>query len=1416
MQKARVIALQIFVTYLLLVLDVNFCSAQCGPVISAFPYTEGFEAGPAWTTGVVSGTNNWAWGAPAHPSINAAGGGVNAWCVGGLTGSSYLNSDQCWIMSPCFDFTTLNYPWISFKIYWECERQWDGMTLQSSINGGVTWQNVGAFGDPVNCLNQNWFNYNNITWLNSLPAGSRHGWSGRTGPTVAACTGGFGSNGWVTATHCMPTLANQPNVRFRFLFGSGTTCNAYDGIAVDDIYINNAQPNTAGFNWVCAGGNTINFTNTSLPCPTTFTWNFGDPASAGSNTSTATNPSHTFTAPGNYTVTLTASGPCNAPGTISIPVSILGATITSTNVTCNGAANGSAAANVIGGSAPYTYAWSPTGGTGSSANNLPPNTYTVNVSAAGSCPTIATVIITQPPVLSATQSQTNILCNNATTGVAHVVAAGGTGPYSYIWNSGGNAATENGLGAGSYTCTITDANGCTSSNSFSITQPAALVASNTVSPSVCTSNNGSATASSTGGTGPYSYTWSNGGNTAAQTSLGAGSYTCTITDANGCTANTIATVPSSGSISVSIAAVGNVLCSGGNTGTATALPAGGTGPYIYAWSSGGNNATVTGLPAGSYTCTVTDANGCVSTQSITITQPTPVTAATSQSNVLCNGGNSGSATIIPSGGTGPYTYAWSPSGGNSATASSLSATTYTCLVTDSNNCTATASFNITQPPFLAIGNTSVPETCGNGNGSSTVTVAGGTGPYTYSWSSGGSTPTENNLVAGTYTCTVTDANGCTVSSAAIITAAAGPAVAITSTSVLCNGGNTGSATAVPSGGNGPYTYAWSSGGTAATTSNLSAGSFTCVITDANGCTGTQTVSIVEPTALIASITSSAVTCFGGATGAASAVVSGGTPVYAYSWSPVGGNNQNATALTAQNYSCTITDINGCSVTASVSVTEPSAVSVTTTSSDAHCNLADGSAVANANGGTGTLQYQWAGGPSTSNYNNVPSGNYFVVVTDQNGCTDTASVNVNNIPGVIASPGSTTNLTCFNSGDGIASVTAAGGNGPYTYTWLPAVSSSSSASGISAGTYQIVVTDADGCTSSTSVIVSEPPQLTLVANTSDSTLCAGQTTQLNCNANGGTPVFSYFWNPGPLSGSAQNVSPSVSTTYTAAVTDANGCTASVTILISVDAAPVVLFSGDTLMGCEPVCVNFADSSSVSAGNIQSWSWDFGDGFFSTVQNPSHCFTTPGLYTVSLTASTTNGCVGTLTQNNYINVFPLPVAGFTFSPQPATMFNPEITFMDASSGANVWQWNFGDVYNTTASEQNPSFIYTTADCYDVSLTVVSTNGCVDSVHHEVCLDPDIALYVPNTFTPNGDGRNDYFLPFGTGIEWGTLHMMIFDRWGNLIYNSYDYTKPWDGRVSGKSEIVQEDVYVWKISVTDATGYEHNLIGHVNVIR
>ncbi|TND00218.1 MAG: PKD domain-containing protein, partial [Bacteroidetes bacterium] len=223
----------------------------------------------------------------------------------------------------------------------------------------------------------------------------------------------------------------------------------------------------------------------------------------------------------------------------------------------------------------------------------------------------------------------------------------------------------------------------------------------------------------------------------------------------------------------------------------------------------------------------------------------------------------------------------------------------------------------------------------------------------------------------------------------------------------------------------------------------------------------------------------------------------------------------------------------------------------------------------------------------------------------------------------------------------------------------------------------------------------------------------------------------------------------------------------------------------------------------------------DGTGST-QNPFHVYNTPGAYTVILTVTTSDGCTNTITMPNYINVFANPVAEFAAGPQPTTILDPNICFTDQSVNADVWNWSFGDIANSSSTLTSPCFAYSDTGCFDIVLTVTTVNGCVDTVVHPICITPDYTMFIPNTFTPDGNGVNDVFIPKTSGIDLSTFEMWIFDRWGNMIYYTEDLTKGWDGKVQGHDNIAQIDTYVYKIRCKDYLDIKHQYIGHVNLIK
>lgn len=860
----------------------------------------------------------------------------------------------------------------------------------------------------------------------------------------------------------------------------------------------------------------------------------------------------------------------------------------------------------------------------------------------------------------------------------------------------------------------------------------------------------------------------------------------------------------------------------GCDGTAGVSLVGGTGPFTYSWSPGGwTTPTVSNLCPGTYTVTITDQLSCSppTTMAITVGSAVPtVTITPTQTNVACFGGCTATASVSASGGTPPYTYNWLPSGGSGPSATGLCAGVYTCDVADNGGCTATLTFTITQPTQLTASATTTPAACGNNNGSATVTPGGGVGPYGCTWlPSGGPGLVANNLSAGTYTYTITDANGCTLTQTVNVPSTGGLTSTIAGTDVACYGGSTGSVTMTPVGGNPGYTFAWTPNVSATgTASNLVAGVYTCVVTDASGCSSTSSYTVNEPTQLTISAAGFNVTCNGACDGQVVTIPGGGTPNYTFLWN-TGCTAASCTGICAGNYTVTVTDANGCTVTDTANVTQPSAVVASASMTQATCGQSDGSATGSAVGGTGAYTYQWIGGPATATYNNIPAGTYSVIVTDANGCSDTASITVTNVNGVVLTSCGSTNISCYGLTDGDITVCPQGGTPAYTYSWSPNVSATANATNLGAGTYIVTVTDANGCISTVTTILTQPPQLLITASANPASLCAGGPVTLTGTPAGGSPGYTVTWNPGALVGNIQNLTPSATTTYTVDVVDANGCAADTTVLVTVNAIPVAALSADTLSGCAPLCVNFSDLSTVVApSTITSWSWDFGDNSTSNLQSPNHCYTTPGVYSVTLTVTTNGGCTQTIVMSNYISVYGVPNAAFTASPQPTTILASTIYFSDQSTNAASWLWNFGDLTQATSTMQNPSFTYPDPICYQVTLEVTSADGCVDSTSEDICIDPDVGIYVPNTFTPNQDGINEEFIPVTVGIDPDKYEFWVFDRWGSLIFYTDKLNEGWDGKVLGHSELCQEDTYVWKVKCVDVLGKKHNLIGHVNLIR
>ena len=541
----------------------------------------------------------------------------------------------------------------------------------------------------------------------------------------------------------------------------------------------------------------------------------------------------------------------------------------------------------------------------------------------------------------------------------------------------------------------------------------------------------------------------------------------------------------------------------------------------------------------------------------------------------------------------------------------------------------------------------------------------------------------------------------------------------------------------------------------------------------------------------------------------------GAPQYTFQWLDQN-NNVVGTTPTLQVCPTTTTTYTAqvvnqtCSgpITVTAQTTVTLGMTVTTASTPTSCSGNTGTATATPQG-NGPFTYSWApNGGTNANATGLAAGTYTVYVTDVNGCSGTSTVTVAGA-GNLSTQATAANINCFGASTGTANVTVTGGSGPYTYSWAPSGGNAANATGLAAGTYTCYVTDASGCTASSTVVITQPTQLLLSVSSVTPTQCGQNNGAGTVAANGGTPNYTYNWSPS--GGNAANATGLGVGMYTVTVTDANGCTDTVQVFVPPTNPAAASFTGIDTTGCAPLCVTFTNTSP----NAATFSWNFGDGNTSTQQNPVHCFIVAGTYNVSLYITDASGCPGLTTHNAMVTVFAQPTANFSASPQPASASSPTVTFSDLSTNATTWSWSFGDPNNSTSTQQNPSFTYPGPGTYIVQL-IASNGQCSDTITMNVIVEEDFTFYAPNAFSPNADGINEIFLPVGIMWEPSRFDMWIFDRWGNMIFHTSDLNKGWDGRVNGDPKIVQEDVYVWKVNVYDTHGKKHQFVGHISLIK
>lgn len=1043
----------------------------------------------------------------------------------------------------------------------------------------------------------------------------------------------------------------------------------------------------------------------------------------------------------------------------------------------------------------------------------------------------------------------------------------GTAPYNITWSEVGNAANNGTLGSlanngiatqsnlppGEYALVTTDSGMPSETQLDTVTiiaAPNTGVSIDFQLPTCAGGTDGVVSAIFSIGGFPvtdytgYSFVWNpdpNGATADPQSFMNyipGQDYAVTITEPNGCTRNALASGTSPLPLDIDFA-VTDASCSGINNGAITATPSGGPimTTYTYAWSTAPvqTTPTISNLALGAYTLTITDGGGCTYEESVLVGAATEIFSGATIQDVTCNGADNGSISFLPQVNginNGGYTYQWSPAVSGTSNANGLEPITYDVTITDALGCNIDTSIIISEPDLLEIVGpiTVTDETCamGGNDGTATATVTGGTplmgGGYTFNWSSspGQTGDMATGIPAGNYTLEVTDANTCMVSTSYIINPPMPPAiVSFDSISVSCPTDMDGSLTVNAIQGNAPisnYNWTFPSGAIASgqTINNIGAGTYTVTVVATDGCEATGTVSLFAPQQLML-IQPQPInpTCFGLADGTAAVEMSGGTMPYGYQWSANanGSTDPVVPLLGAGTYTVTVTDANNCDqVIAQVVLEDPSEIDIAVTDvNQTSCfnvltNCDGGATVLAAGGVSATYTYIWSSGETTTNSTTgstatqLCAGIATVTAIDANNCSTTIEIDIPEPPELTLSA-TLTEPTCNGDTDGSILGMGMGGTASYDYLWEGGTTGEL-LDGIGEGIYDVTVTDMNGCILETQVQLGEPDELVAFIDSTENITCSGDADGFIrvdfSGGNGGSMTYTWSANAGVTTNSnfATGLSQGL---YNVTVTDSNGCTSIAQQAISepIEILAVISDWDDPICNGDQTTIT-VDTAFGGDGGPYTFSIDGGPN--QNIGNLIDVFAGPHTFVVE----DGSGCAWTETIT--INE-PLPVTVDLGPDLEIQLGDSVILQVNLSSNvildSLIWIPSILDSVCLTSNCLNPTVTPTDDILYTVE--VFDVDGCNGSDQILIEVDKNRNVYIPNVFTPNGDGYNDIFNIFsGPGVS-RINKVQIFDRWGEMVFertglmpsSELDYRNSWDGRMNGR--VLNPGVFVYLIEVT-----------------
>ena len=1006
------------------------------------------------------------------------------------------------------------------------------------------------------------------------------------------------------------------------------------------------------------------------------------------------------------------------------------------------------------------------------------DTIAIQVFAIGQCDgEIGTAICNTPPCDPPTAliiDQTNILCNGGSEGTVTIAAAGGAGGYTFQLNSIFNTTgVFTGLPAGDYTVIVKDAWDCPNFVFVTISQPDSLNLQDVVLNQVSCNggSDGSATVAVTGGTAPYQFDWNAGSQTdSIAINFGPGEQTISVMDANGCIAATTANITEP-ELLILNTAVDSAACFGTNTGAALVLIGGGTAPYFIQWDTAAGNATtalVNDLAAGPYTVLVTDFNGCTTTATAAVEEPSQVLTSTNSTPLLCNNSGDGTASVLASGGTPGYTYLWSNST-TAATASNLDAGQHFVTVTDFNGCTAIDLVNVDAPPAIQILLTPADALCfGTNTGSIISQITGGAEPYAYAWNGIPGGQDISGVPAGNYCLTATDANGCTATACTGVGQPNALDLQANLTNAGCDGESNGTIDLAVIGGTSPYTFTWNNGDSMEDLTGLPAGTYTVVVSDANGCTATLTESLTDIDAIVLAVSGTGVNCFGGSDGTIDLQVAGGTGIYNFSWAGPNGYNsalEDPANVPAGDFTVVVTDDAGCQANTGIALTQPpSALEVAISPTANICfGAANGMATASAIGGTPPYQYNWSSGHNAATATGLSAGVFEITVTDASGCKEMKQVKIVQ-QGPLTLTLAQSAATCHDGSDGSATVVSIlEGATPVPVTdvsiiWNWQGQTTPTALNLTAGeTYAVTITNSLGCTAVEDITIGNPAPVEVhILATEDVKCSGGSDGSATVSGTGGTQPYTYLWS---LDAGGQTTATATELplgAFTVTITDAGGCMATGYLSLGEPAAIQVSFSNKKVQ-----CFGGAggESTAFPEGGTPPYNLSWSDG--QTGAQATHL--PPG--TITLLVTDANGC-----EQNFSTEILQPGA-----PVFATVKASDMSCFGFKDGQIQILPEGGSppyVYSLDGQNYYGSSTLIALESGEYNVYVKDNNGCLYDLDGIVIGEPEQLLVDLGPDTTVFYGAHIHIHPTLTGVDSSDWPTLTFEWFSNNPQNPVNY--------------------------------------------